>query len=131
MTEAQLPSDVDPALWFESAPCGRHYLVEGNPHTFPGRMYAYCVLEGIYTRVSKQDIEVCSRETEYFVRGYLSGDEPDPRDPPTARWQRSIELFRQTGFWRDDPGPCELCGATLLHSEAPAEGQPCTQCPPA
>lgn len=134
MTETELPADVDPALWFESAPCGRHYLVEGNPHTFPGRMYAYCVQEGIYTRVSKRDIEMCSRETEYFVRGYLSGAEPDPPltdDSPTIRWQKSIELFRETGFWRSEPDSCELCGAALLHSEAPPEGEPCSQCPPA
>ncbi|GAA0490456.1 hypothetical protein Ade02nite_23930 [Paractinoplanes deccanensis] len=41
-----------PFLWFDTERCGRHYPLDGNPHTFPGRMLAYCAERGIRTRVS-------------------------------------------------------------------------------
>lgn len=142
--EPELPSDVDPALWFDSMPCGRHYFVDGNPHTFRGRMWAYCPAKGIYTRVSKGELEHCSREAEYFMRGYLSGNEPGPpisededllpeEDPRMIRWRIAVELFRETGYWIEGQRPhCDLCGAELLPSEDdPDQGQPCRQCPSA
>jgi hypothetical protein len=139
---SELPADIDPDLWFDSVRCGRHYLVEGNPHTFRGRMWAYCVEKEIYTRVSKNEIQRCSREAEYFVRGYLSGNEPDPplmedkdlldeNDSRMNRWRQAVELFRETGNWIEaQRSPCSLCGAELLPSEStPNDGQPCSQCP--
>jgi hypothetical protein len=137
-----LPPDVDPALWFDTDSCGRHYLADGNPHTFHGRMWAYCPQNDIYTRVSKSEVDRSSREAEYFIRGYLSGDEPDlPRtvngdpleedDQRMVRWRKAVALFRETGYWYDGQrSPCALCGADLLPSEGePEDGQPCHQCP--
>ncbi|XVV17713.1 hypothetical protein ACQP2X_28685 [Actinoplanes sp. CA-131856] len=98
-----LPPDVDPDLWFDTA-CGRHYLLDGNPHTFPGRMDAYCAERGIRTRVSKAEIVDCSEQTRYFVRGFLSGNEPAPPDAKSVTdpaWNDATTRFRETGRWTD------------------------------
>ena len=135
-----LPADVDPRLWFEMHGCeGRHYLVDGNLHTFHGRMYFYCPPQNLYTRISKSEIGQCSDETRYFILGYLSGNEPPPprggdndllddRDPAFALWRKATEVFRDTGYWwSGDPRTCERCHSELLPSE-PGE-PPCLNCP--
>jgi hypothetical protein len=113
---AQVPSsywgDPDPRLWFEMTGCeGRHYLVDGTAH-IRGRMYAYCPVKQIVTRVSKREIIASSDEAGYFMRGFLSGSEPPP--PTDAermivedqvevdRWLRGVEARRQTGEWPRD-----------------------------
>lgn len=118
---------------------GRHYLVDGNPHTFHGRMYFYCPPQNVYTRISKSEIGECSDETRYFLRGFLSGNEPPPPrdednelldndDPQFAQWRTAVEMFRQTGYWRSgETRQCEICGNDLLPSE-PGE-PPCLNCP--
>lgn len=112
-----LPPDVDPELWFDTEQCGRHYLLDGNPHTFPGRMYAYCAERGIRTRVSKGEISDCSAQTRYFVRGFLSGNEPAPpeSDSPTApaplAWSDAVARFRDTGYWNDVDANADAPGA--------------------
>jgi hypothetical protein len=101
-----LPPDVDPDLWFDTQ-CGRHYLLDGNAHTFPGRMLAYCAERGIRTRVSKGEIGDCSEQSRYFVRGFLSGNEPAPPDsndgiePAYLAWSDAAARFRDTGYWLD------------------------------
>jgi len=120
-------ADVDSRLWFEMDGYeGRHYLVDGNPHTFRGRMYFYCPLQNVYTRISKNEIGECSDETRYFIRGYLSGNEPPPpsdadndllddRDPAFTLWRKAAEVFRNTGYWwSGDPRTCERCHSELL-----------------
>lgn len=103
-----LPPDVDPELWFDTEQCGRHYLLDGNPHTSPGRMYAYCAERGIRTRVSKGEISDCSAQTRYFVRGFLSGNEPappesdSPTEPAALAWNDVVARFRDTGYWNVD-----------------------------
>jgi hypothetical protein len=132
---APLPSDVDPLLWFENSRCGRHYLVAGNPHTFPGRMYAYCVHEGIYTRVSLREMESCSEQTRYFVRGYLSGSEPPPPheddgspvaddDPQWRTWRAATERFRETGEWTDPAADAEPASDDDDENDDDPSGQP-------
>jgi hypothetical protein len=102
-----LPPDVDPDLWFDTLKCGRHYLLDGNAHTFPGRMLAYCAERGIRTRVSKGEIGDCSEQTRYFVRGFLSGNEPVPpesddgTEPAHLAWSDAVARFRDTGNWPD------------------------------
>ncbi|ROP28285.1 hypothetical protein EDD30_1026 [Couchioplanes caeruleus] len=102
-----LPPDVDPGLWFDTEQCGRHYLVDGNAHTFPGRMLAYCAERGIRTRVSKGEIGDCSEQTRYFVRGFLSGNEPAPPESDSGTeaaflaWSDTAVRFRDTGYWGD------------------------------
>ncbi|WP_019030845.1 hypothetical protein [Salinispora arenicola] len=109
-----LPPDVDPDLWFDTEQCGRHYLVDGNPHTFPGRMDAYCAERGIRTRVSKGEISDCSEQTRYFVRGFLSGNEPAPpqsdSEPGSSAWSDAVVRFRDTGYWVDVDANADVAG---------------------
>jgi hypothetical protein len=128
-----LPEDVDPRLWFEMLGCeGRHYLVDGNPHTFRGRMFFYCPRDDHYTRVSKTAITECSDETRYFIRGFLSGNEPPPPpddlgSPESVAWRRAVEEFRRTGYWWSGAArTCDRCGDELLPSEL-GDG-PCLAC---
>jgi len=106
------PRDLDRALWFEPGCCddGRHFL-HYNPHTFPGRMGAYCDAHDRTFAVSKSEIERCSAEAVYWVRGFLSGNEPAPPldadgyeiddldDPRWQRWRDAVEEFRHSGAW--------------------------------
>ncbi|HEX6682029.1 MAG TPA: hypothetical protein VF062_04510 [Candidatus Limnocylindrales bacterium] len=134
-----LPEDVDPRLWFELDGCeGRHYLVDGNPHTFRGRMYFYCPYRNVYMRVSKAEIRECSEEANFFIRGFLSGNEPPPPDedngddgdPQFDRWRQAVEVFRRTGYWWAGPSrTCNRCGAELLPSELGNDDEPCLGCP--
>jgi hypothetical protein len=119
--------EIDSDLWFETADCaGRHYLL-GNPHTFPGRLYAWCPTKKVHHCVSKSEIEQCSRETTYFLRGYLSGQEPEgpvteegdklpPDNPNFQVWRDAVELFGETGHWNERFRTCSSCGARLLPS---------------
>jgi hypothetical protein len=138
-TDPPLPADVDARLWFLMAGCeGRHYLVDGNPHTFHGRMYFYCPPQNVYTRVSKSEIAECSDETKYFIRGFLSGNEPPPPrdddqdllddgDPRFGQWRKAVDVFRDTGYWwSGDTRRCETCGSELLPS-GPCD-PPCLEC---
>ncbi|MEU8819017.1 hypothetical protein [Actinoplanes sp. NPDC048796] len=124
-----LPPDVDPDLWFDTERCGRHYLLDGNPHTFPGRMDAYCPEQGIRTRVSKAEIRDCSEQTRYFVRGFLSGSEPPPpksaasTDPAYLSWSNAASRFRETGLWRDSDAATNAEPATEPDAEtSPSSG---------
>jgi hypothetical protein len=116
------PADLDRALWFEPGCCGagRHYL-HYNPHTFPGRMGAYCEARDRTFSVSLAEIERCSDEARYWVRGFLSGNEPPPPlepdalaiddlgDPRMDEWRAAVARFRESGTWpRGAPsGPAE------------------------
>ena len=114
--------EIDDCLWVEiNDDCGtaRHYLV-GNPHTHPGRIEVYCPAMEKHTRISKSEIMSCSRESEYWILGYLHGNCPDPptdaggsrlRDdhPSMVEWRESREEFPQTGYWSGNPQRCEYC----------------------
>jgi hypothetical protein len=83
VTEA-LPDDVDERLWFEMDGCtGRHYFVDGNS-TILGRMYAYCPIKKIVTRVSKGEVHACSKAARYFIRGFLAAASQGHRSMPKA-----------------------------------------------
>jgi hypothetical protein len=111
------PPDLDRALWFEPGCCsdGQHYL-HHNPHTFPGRMGAYCEAHDSTLSVSLSEIEQASEPARYWIRGFLSGNEPPPpldsegyeiddlEDPRWDRWREAVAQFRKTGAWpRDAP----------------------------
>ena len=80
-------------------------------------------------QLSKGEIEACSDETRYWIRGYLAGNMPEPPrdadgdrlpgdDPVTQRWRQAADLFLVTGIWKaGDPGPCSGCGEALLPSQ--------------
>src|SRR4051812_45423141 len=102
--------EFDVRLWFSTGSCcsGPHYLL-GNPHTFPGRMTAWCPNRQVTFYVSKSEIEDCSTEASYWIAGFLAGSEPDaPRDqqgdylpdddPEYQRWQAAIPQFLETGI---------------------------------
>ena len=143
--DRSLPEDVDPELWFEREDGHRLYLL-GNPHTFPGRMYAYNATTGNRIMVSKEEIAIAPSATRYWVLGYIAGNEPgpplgddgfpidDPRDPRYETWSRTTARFSETGYWwgwaweYDEPRPpCTRCGAELLPSDF--HDPPCAVCP--
>jgi hypothetical protein len=122
---------LDPDLWFTSEHCdGRHFIL-GNAHTFRGRLSAWCPSKKRHFAVSKSEIVGCSRETTYFVNGFVSGQEPDvpldeegdrlrPDSPDYQAWARASELFKLTGSWNDRLRLCDRCGARLLPSNPEA-----------
>jgi hypothetical protein len=104
------PPALDPALWFMHLGCaGRHYLL-GNPHTVPGRMWAWCPRERCTHFVSRADIGSMSRAAAWWVEGYLHGNEPAPPagpdgppdfgSPAYRRWKGKVARFRRSGRWR-------------------------------
>lgn len=119
--------ELDPDLWFTTEHCEvRHYIL-GSAHTFRGRLSAWCPSKQRSFCVSKSEIRDCSRETSYFLKGFLSGQEAEapgneegdllpPDDPEYQAWARAAELFRQTGHWNDRFRICDRCGARLLPS---------------
>lgn len=123
-----LPPDVDPNLWFDTERCGRHYLLDGNPHTFAGRMFAYCAERGIRTQVSKGEIGDCSEQTRYFVRGFLSGNELPPpvsgggTEPAHLAWREAAAHFRNTGYWLDVDAAGDIDTAPPEDTEANTDG---------
>lgn len=80
-----------------------------------GRIYAYCPVRQAVTRVSRTEITASSDKAGYFLRGYLSGSEPDvPNDADgmlvddqaaVDSWLRAVQVWRQTGEWTaaDEP----------------------------
>jgi len=101
----------DPALWFHHTGCsGNHYLL-GNPHTFAGRMYAWCPLKQRTFFVSKSAIGDSSPEAKYLVMGFLHGAEPAPptdlqgdTDFDSAEyraWIAKVSAFQESGSWVD------------------------------
>ena len=100
---------IDERLWFEMEGCtGRHFFVDGNP-TILGRIYAWCPVKEIVTRVSKSEIVTASDESWYFIKGFLAGSEPgppldedgtlSPNEEAVASWRAACLVWRETGSW--------------------------------
>ena len=128
--------EFDKKLWFTMGDCcpGKHYLLH-NPHTFPGRMGAWCPQKKVTFCVSKSAIETCSIEAQYWVRGFLAGNEPDApvdehgdyvadADPQYEMWRAAIKQFPETGIWVRGR-QCEICGVELLPTQP---GSKCPKC---
>jgi hypothetical protein len=119
------PFAVDERLWFEASCGGRDFLV-GNPHTFPGRMAAWCPHDGVGYNVSLGEIRTMSDESRYFVAGFLTGNEPEPptgdegesNEADFVAWQSATRRFRRTGRWYGRWGTCHTCGCVLLPDSA-------------
>ena len=63
------------------------------------------------TNCSKSDIRKCSKESAYWLKGFLAGNEPEPpRDesgnfldiasPGFKAWEREARHFQKKGIWR-------------------------------
>lgn len=103
---------MDDNLWFYHKGCtGQHFLL-GNPHTFPGRLYAWCPVRERSFYCSLQEMERMSEEARYWITGYLHGNQPEPpRDAEGdvdfesaayQEWVKACELFLNTGNWNED-----------------------------
>ncbi len=109
--------DFDEQLWFTMGDCcpGKHYLIY-NPHTFPGRMGAWCPVKRVSFCVSIAEVEECSSEARYWIEGFLKGNEPDAPmddygdyvlddDPRYEQWRENVKQFSLTGYWKPDEKP--------------------------
>lgn len=126
-------SDYDENLWFEHLGCeGKHYII-GNPHTYTGRMWAWCPLNNRSFFVSKGDMGDMSEMMKYWINGYLHGSEPSPpmneegdvdfTSLAYKLWQKETALFVETGYWHSgSTRKCTMCLELLLASE------PCDTC---
>ncbi|WP_155985702.1 hypothetical protein [Paenibacillus gorillae] len=132
-----MKSDIDFHMWFtfEEHCQGKHYIV-GNPHTFHGRILAYCSEKDVFFNVSLSEINEMSLQTKYWIKGYLSGNEPSPPVdeegdvfPPAhvanIHYENSISLFHKTGSWYSGERNCTVCGTKLLHSWIGIECEDC------
>jgi hypothetical protein len=100
----------DERLWFTIGEhCAGQHFILGNPHTFPGRMMAWCPRKGTSFFFSKREVETASAEAMAWIDGFLAGNEPAP---PVAedgdvdfasdaykQWTQEVERFHETGMW--------------------------------
>jgi len=126
---SEVPKDLDRNLWvILPGCCDRKHYLGYNPHTFHGRMKAWCPKLGRWTNISKREIERCSEQAKYWIIGYLSGNEPDaprsaegdylPDDSDAMKlWRVSINLFAETGYWNGNERTCGKCGCGLTYSQ--------------
>lgn len=110
MTDAE----QDPLLWVVSAFCSeRDWLVEGNPHTHPGRLAIWCPHTGTGYNLSKDEVRETSTEGRYWIRGFVVGNEPNsPLDKhgyeksETSKafraWDAARPVYLASGHWPVD-----------------------------
>lgn len=90
---------------------GKHYLLCAS-HTFPGRFTAWCPVKKRSTNCSLSDVNRSSKESLYWLKGFLAGNEPDPPRRPDGAyvsassadfkaWEKAAKSFQKTGFWPD------------------------------
>ena len=102
----------DKKLSFNHKGCeGPHYFL-GNPHTFPGRILAWCPVKKQSFCVSKSEISNCSVEAEYWLKGFLIGNQPAPplsndKNPELTEkeiknWKRKLTRFENEGTWEQE-----------------------------
>jgi hypothetical protein len=96
-----LPEDIDARLWIQTSGCAGRDFIWGNPHTFPGRMEAYCPHQRRDFSVSKREVTDASPEARLWMDGFLRGHEPDaPEDEDLLPvWLNSIKIFHLMGVW--------------------------------
>ena len=88
--------EYDENLWFELENCeGRHFLI-GNPHTYKGRIDAYCPIKNTTFCISYKEIKKMSIESKYWLQGYLSGNEPDP--PEEYDGESAVDFFQSMRY---------------------------------
>lgn len=99
----RLPPEVDSDLEFKSTHCGGWHFLVGNPHTFTGRMAAWCQDQQIEITVSLGEMTYISLGASFWIKGFLSGSElaPPESDNPAAEaeWEAARREYRSTGEW--------------------------------
>ena len=100
-SDANLPEDVDDRLWIRTAACSSPDYLYGNPHTFPGRMEAFCPHRSQDFSVSRGEVVEASAEAELWIDGFLRGNEPPPPDDEDLEpvWRHHVDAFHRTGEW--------------------------------
>lgn len=122
-----IEEEIDEELWFFHKGCeGNHFLVD-NPHTFPGRILAWCVKNERSFFVSVSEIEKMSEAAKYWLKGFLKGAQPGPpknihgdvdfESTAYSKWQKSVQLFSKTGYWSDEDRKCKICETVILFSD--------------
>ena len=105
------PDIIDEHLWFtckKKCKGEKHYFY-GNPHTFAGRVSAWCPHKELTFFVSLNEVEEMSEASNWWIKGFLCGNEPDPpvdEDQGTdydskeyKDWLDKCETFREKGVW--------------------------------
>ncbi len=103
---------ADTEMWVESDGFG-HCRLDGNAHTFPGRISAWSETLGTWVTIDRRDIREASPEAWVWIDGFLTGSEPEfheflglepdevdfvpQEDASWPRYQAVLEEFRQTG----------------------------------
>ncbi|WP_208414712.1 hypothetical protein [Paenibacillus castaneae] len=116
---------------------GKHFIV-GNPHTFHGRISAYCPQKDVFLNVSLGEIVDMPLNTKYWIKGFLSGNEPSPPvnedgdfhpqgHEDNIHWDKSVALFHKTGSWYSGKRNCTICGIKLLNSWTDLECENCLE----
>ena len=99
-----LPADVDLDLEFMSTHCGGWHFLVGNPHTFTGRMAAWCQDQHTEIAVSLSEMTYISLGANLWIKGFLSGSEPAPPESGNpsaeAEWEAARREYGSTGEWR-------------------------------
>lgn len=100
---------IDERLWFTCNNCEydkeTKHFVFGNCHTFPGRMHAWCPAGKRAFCVSRQEMASYSYELDWWMRGFLHGNEPEPnnRDDDDSwkdqEYVECVEAFHRDGVW--------------------------------
>jgi hypothetical protein len=104
---------INDKLWFRTSHCSGKHFILGNPHTDHGRIYAWCPKKQTGFCVSKLEITSLSKESKYWIEGFLSGNEPEPPDESDIsstqdyfksrkykKWEKAIAEFKETGYWK-------------------------------
>jgi len=111
-----LPAEIDRRLRIRARHCDApHYLV-GNPHTFRGRISAWCVSACREITISKSDVIDPSAEAQIWIDGFLRGNEGPPPilddctpgevvERVEADWYERRQRFRETGVWTEPDQP--------------------------
>lgn len=89
--------------------------IEGNAHTFPGRMHIYLPGRGYDVTRSLHEIDLMSDASRWWIKGFLAGCEPDiyeylgidtadddpgePTEEEYERWQAFNARRRDDGSW--------------------------------
>lgn len=108
--------DLDQSLWVVlKGVAGRCYML-GNCHTSKGRIRAWSEQLDRSLCVSRGEVAEASRESAYWIAGFLAGNEPAPSemfgagmheapddDPRWERWRLACDEFRGTGEWPHAP----------------------------